>query len=103
VVTDIYVQVVPDAESAGDLSPESALTERLSQRADEIAATLADVADRLKTGLDARTAEPSGGDGWNLAEVQLRFSLDLQAEAGVVVARTSTRAAFVASLTWKSR
>jgi hypothetical protein len=34
--------------------------------------------------------------------VELRFSIDLEGEAGVVIARTKTSADFEATLSWKS-
>ena len=33
-----------------------------------------------------------GESGWRLEQVALKFSLDLEAEAGVVIARAKTRA-----------
>jgi hypothetical protein len=38
---------------------------------------------------------------WDLDEVTLGFSLDLQADAGVVIGRVSSKAGFQATMSWK--
>jgi len=50
---------------------------------------LQEIADRLSKHLDHFQ---QGESGWRLEQVALKFSLDLEAEAGVVIARAKTRA-----------
>jgi Trypsin-co-occurring domain 1 len=38
-----------------------------------------------------------------LSDMELKFSLDLEAEAGVIIARTTASAGFEATLTWSKR
>jgi hypothetical protein len=100
-MTDIYVEVRPRQSTAGDLSPRIAVPELLSQRIDEIGDSLRDIALKLSRRLDEFAA--SSEKNWQLGEVELKFSLDLEAEAGVVIARTSATAGFEATLTWKAK
>ncbi len=96
--SSIRVQVSPDPQHAGELGGGS-LVERFEDRVNELGASLGEIANRLRDQLDATLAE-SDDAGWRLNEVELSFSLDLEAEAGVVVAKASTTAGFEASLTW---
>jgi hypothetical protein len=96
----ILVQVVPSAESGGYLSGQT-VTEKLADRVDELGRSLADVANQLRGSLER---DLHAGDGlWRLSELNIQFSLSLEAEAGVVLARAQTTAGFQASLTWARR
>jgi hypothetical protein len=98
-MAEILVEVRPSGVTAGDLTKPS-LPETFSARADDIADTLADVADRVRDRLaDALDRRPSAG--YQLDEIQLAFSLDLQVESGVIIAKTAATAAFQAQLTWR--
>ena len=70
-------------------------------RVDEIGQSLQEIVDRLSKHLDHFE---QGESTWRLEQVELKFSLDLEAEAGVVIARAKTTAGFEveASLGWKS-
>jgi Trypsin-co-occurring domain 1 len=97
-MVDIRVEVRP--LDGGDLSQPN-LPELLANRIDEIGDSLrqiaAQVAHRLK---DLAAISDSA---WPLEGVELKFSLDLEAEAGVVIARSSVTAGFEATLTWKGK
>lgn len=68
-------------------------------RAQDIASALKQVADDLRTYLDHLEQRHAG---WDLDEVSLGFSLDLQAGAAVVLIGTvSSTAGFQATMTWK--
>lgn len=95
----ILVQVVPNPERAGQLAP-GRTWESLEQRGDELGRSIGGIAERLRDQLDASLARSSETPGWALKDVQVTFSLDLEAEAGVVVARARTSAGFEVSLTW---
>lgn len=53
----------------------------------------------MRSRLDTELAEKESAK-WRLHEVGVTFSLDLEAEAGVVVARAKTSAGFEVALTW---
>lgn len=97
--SEIKVRVAPDPTRLGELRGE-ALTERFADRVQELGASLGRIANDLRAQLDATLVEERGA-GWRLDEVGLTFSLDLEAEAGVVVAKAKTSAGFEAALTWK--
>jgi hypothetical protein len=95
---EIHVEVVPDPSVAGDLSPAD-LVDRFSRRVGELGRALATVASQLRETFEDQLAEPVGGH-WGLAEVSLQLSINLEAEAGVIISRAKTGAAFQATLTW---
>jgi hypothetical protein len=97
-VPDIKVQIVPTPERAGQLAP-GKTWESLDRRIDELGESIADIARRLRTRLDEGLVQEDRS-GWQLDEVELKFSLDLEAEAGVVVARAKTTAGFEVTLAW---
>jgi hypothetical protein len=98
---EIKVQVVPSPDRARQLAP-GKTWESLDARVGELGESIADIAKRLREQLDsglATTEEP----GWQLDDVELKFSLDLEAEAGVILARAKTTAGFEVTLTWSRR
>ncbi len=95
---EIVVRVVPPPERAGELGA-ATLTERFTDRVDELGESIAEIAGRLRARLDTDLAEDKDAV-WKLGEVTLTFSLDLEAEAGVVVAKAKTSAGFEVALTW---
>jgi Trypsin-co-occurring domain 1 len=95
--TDIKVQVVsPDT---GEVAFGPQRLPSFAERAGELGESLNEIATQLHGQLKELGAR--GADGWDLDQVNLTFSLDLQAEAGVIVARASSRAGFQAAMTWK--
>jgi Trypsin-co-occurring domain 1 len=98
--TKIMVQVVPSPARAGQLAP-SKTWESLEKRIDELGESIGEIADRLRSRLDASLARSRQEPDWDLGEVEVKFSLDLEAEAGVVVMRAKTTAGFEVSLRWK--
>jgi hypothetical protein len=95
---DIQVEVIPDPAFGGTLGPTD-LLERFHDRADELGAAIVDIGNRLKTSMERRITEDRA-DGWNLEHVVVELSLNLEAEAGVVVCKGKTAAAFKVQLTW---
>ncbi len=76
------------------------MTERFADRVSELGDGLGEIANQLRDQLEVHlTAESASG--WNLHEIRLQFSVDLQASAGVVIAKASTSAGFVASMSWR--
>lgn len=96
-MAEILVEVRPAI--TGDLS-QPAFPESFLNRVDEIGQSLRDIASRLSKHLEE--FEKRSTAAWQLEQVELKFSLDLEAEAGIIIARTKTSAGFEASLSWKS-
>ena len=92
----VYVEVRPGA-ATGDLAA-PARPENLLDRIGELADSLKEISTRLAARLDELDAK--GTKGWHLGEVEVKFSLDLEAEVGVIVARGKSSAGFEASLKW---
>jgi hypothetical protein len=99
--SEIKVRVTPDPRRAGEASG-AQLTERFADRVHELGSSLGAIANDLREELD-QTLHEDPETGWRLEEVELTFSLDLEAEAGVVVAKAKTSAGFEAALTWKRK
>ena len=100
-MSEIYVAVLPPKATAGDLSHKIAMPELSANRVEEIGDSLAEIANKLRGKLE-RTISVEPTNGWKLEEVELKFTLDLRSEVGVVIARGSVGAGFEASLTWKA-
>jgi hypothetical protein len=95
---NILVEVRPSG-AEGNLTAAS-IPESFMNRVEELGQSLKEIAERLSQQLEALEKKPAAT--WRLEGVELKFSLDLEAEAGVVVARTKTSAGFEASLSWKA-
>lgn len=98
---EIHVEVVPHPDSAGDLSPAD-LVDRFSGRVGELGRALGTVALKLRENLEVQLNEPVDGN-WELSDVSLQVSINLEAEAGVIISRARTGAAFQATLKWSRR
>jgi hypothetical protein len=77
------------------------LRQKLTDRIDDIGNGLKEIATKLSQRLDDLAAS-AAASRWHLGEVEISFSIDLEAEAGVVIARTKAGAGFEAKLTWKT-
>jgi hypothetical protein len=99
-MSEILVEVVSPVSTAGDLGPRISLPERFQDRAAEVANSVADIAESLRDGL-ARRLRADPADSIGLDGVEMEFSVNLQSEAGVVIARASANAGFSVRLTWK--
>ena len=98
-MAEILVEVRPTA-AAGDLTGQPAIPEAFMSRVEDLGQSLREIAQRLSKQLE--DFEKKRDAAWHLEGVELKFSLDLEAEAGVVIARTKTSAGFEATLSWKS-
>jgi hypothetical protein len=97
--TEIYIEVAPHPGQAGDLGAAD-LVEKVSGRVDELGQALVSVASQLRATMDRQLAEPADSR-MPLASVSLQMSINLEAEAGVVISRAKAGAAFQATLTWE--
>jgi hypothetical protein len=101
-VSDVVVHVAA-GPAGGDLGGvRSSVAEPFARRAEEIADSLTRIAEGFRARVDAAMADRPPGR-WDLDEIQLQFSLALQAESGVIIARTSAETTFTATLTWSAR
>ncbi len=82
-MTEIKVQVI--SEDTGEVFFGPKRLPSFADRVDELGDSLNKIAVGLRQQLQA--LGESNADGWDLDEVNLTFSLDLQADAGVIVAR----------------
>jgi Trypsin-co-occurring domain 1 len=96
-MTEIKVEVVSPDTGEASFGPRA--MPDFKERAGDIGKSLNEVAVALREHLHELGERAQ--DGWDLDEVQLGFSLELQAEAGVIVARASSRAGFQATMMWK--
>ena len=97
----IHVRVVPGPEHRGELS-RGRSSEEFGKRISELGDSIGEIANELRRKLDAALEQGEESD-WGLEQIQLSFSLDLEAEAGVIVAKTRTSAGFEVQLTWSRR
>jgi hypothetical protein len=103
-VAEILVQVVAkQTDGEGYLKPTLPVgPESFRGRAKDIADGVATVANSVRDDLEAALSSPAKS-AYELGEIELKFSLDLEAEAGVVIARAKTTAGFEVSLKWTRR
>jgi hypothetical protein len=95
-VPEILLEVRPVATS-GDLAPRVVVPEEFVSRADEIADSLAQVVDRFRSRLE-KTLDVRDRSSWRVGSVEIEFGIAVQAEAGVVIAKTAAGATFSARL-----
>lgn len=96
----VDIRVETRSAGEGDLSGRPHLPEALGSRIDEIADAVLQVTSSLKARLDRDLDSSRETQSWSLDQVEMAFSLDLEAEAGVVISRVSTTAGFEVTLTW---
>jgi hypothetical protein len=96
-MTEIKIAVVPtnEAEMAGGIRQLANFADRAEVIGDALNSIAASLRDRLQT----LAQEPGGG--WNVEEVTLAFSLEVQGQTGIIMASASATAGMQASMTWK--
>jgi hypothetical protein len=99
---EILVEVRPKMSSrqAGEVSPKPAIPELLENRLSDLTATLNELSVKIGEGLDELSAKPAGR-GFRVDEIELKVNIDLESEAGVVIARAKASAGFEASIKWR--
>ena len=95
---DILVEVRSQTGRGSQLTGAGSRLPRFIDRVDDLGASLNAIALRMREQFEALSEAETRS--WDLSQISLTFSLDLQAQAGVVIARASTSATFEASLTW---
>jgi hypothetical protein len=101
-MTEILVPAVVSGADSGDLwGGQATVTERFSERAADVADTVADVSKSVQARLEERLS--AAGGALTVSEVTLSFSLELKAESGVLLAKASAGGTFTATVTWTRR
>jgi Trypsin-co-occurring domain 1 len=93
---EILLEVRP-ATVSGDLAPRALVPEEFKNRAAEIADSIGEVVDQFRARLGKVLAR-SEDTSWSVGSVEIAFDIAVQAEAGVIIARTSAGATFSARL-----
>jgi hypothetical protein len=88
------------SRKAGEVSPRPAVPERLAKRLGDLTETLNELSTKIGEGLEELSAKPAGG-GFRVDEIEVKVNIDLESEAGVVIARAKASAGFEASIRWK--
>lgn len=96
----ILLEVQP-ASSSGDLSVRAAVPEEFRARAGEVAKSIAEVAERFRSNLEP-LLERKENSSWQLGSVEVEFNIAVQAEAGVLIAKTTAGATFSARIIMQS-
>ncbi len=99
--SNINVRVVAGPKHKGELS-QGKSTEEFGKRVSELGDSIGEIANELRRKLDDALEQGEESD-WGLDQIQLSFSLDLEAEAGVIVAKAKTAAGFEVQLTWSRK
>jgi hypothetical protein len=92
----ILIEVRP-AVSSGDLGAHAAIPEEFRSRAAEIVDSIREVVDQFRSRLGKELSE-TDNSSWHVGSVEIEFGLAVQAEAGVVIAKTTAGATFSARL-----
>ena len=96
---NVSIEVRPDPDTMDDTSIGDHLTEDLALRVDEVGDSVVAISERFASRLDT----PALNDpplGWRVDEVEIGFSIDLEADAGLVIARVGTKAGFHVNIKW---
>jgi hypothetical protein len=94
---DILLEVRPVATS-GDLAPHPVVPEEFTARAEEIADSIAEVADNFRSRLRKVLERRDDDSGLKIGSVEIEFGIVVQAEAGIVIAKATAGATFTARL-----
>lgn len=97
----VRVEVQPNPDRKGDVGYLD-VVERFAARVDELGASVAAVATRLRASLESRLVEERT-DRWQMSQVVVEFGLNLEAQTGVIVCQGKTAAAFKVAVTWTDR
>jgi hypothetical protein len=92
----ILIEVRPSATS-GDLGSRAVIPEDFKSRAAEIVDSIREIVDQFRSRLGKELREKDHSS-WNVDSIEIEFGLAVQAEAGVVIAKTTAGATFSARL-----
>jgi NTP-dependent ternary system trypsin peptidase co-occuring protein len=92
----LLIEVRPDATN-GDLGSHKTIPEEFRSRSAEIFASISEVVKQFRSRIEKELPEKKASS-WNVESIEIEFGLTLQAEAGVVIAKTTAGATFSARL-----
>lgn len=95
-VPEILLEV-RSAATSGDLGPRVVMPEEFKLRAKEIADSIGKVAEDFRSRL-GHVLDNDKAPGWRVGSIEIEFNIAVQAETGVVIAKTSAGATFTARL-----
>ena len=98
ILVDVVVKRTGDGRVA-DLGPRVDFPAEFRKRAPELGESIGEVANLLRDALEKRIQEKEPS-AWALHGIELKFSMDLEAEAGVVITRAKASAGFDVTLSW---
>jgi hypothetical protein len=90
--SEILLEVRP-ATVSGDLAPRATVPEEFRSRAGEIADSMAEVVDHFRSRL-GKLLDERDDASWCVESVEIAFDIAVQAEVGVVIAKTTAGATF---------
>jgi hypothetical protein len=93
---EILLEVRP-AVMSGDLAPRTPVSEEFRSRAAEIADSIGEVVDQFRSRL-GNVLDRRNDPSWCVGSIEIEFAIAVQAEAGVVIAKTSAGATFSARI-----
>jgi len=105
-MAEILVEVISHREknqtTIGELSPTVTFPKfaNFNERAAELGESISKTANLLRESIDTHLQEKEPSN-WGLDTVEMKFSLDLEAEAGVVITKAKATAGFEVTLSWK--
>jgi hypothetical protein len=88
---------VRPSPTSGDLAPHAVVPEEFRSRAGEIADSIAEIVDHFRLRLK-KVLDKHDDSSWRVESVEIAFGIAVQAEAGVVIAKTTAGATFSARL-----
>jgi len=94
----LLIDVRP-AVVSGDLAPRASVPEEFTSRAAEVADGIGEVVDRFCSRLEPVLVRREDSSSWRVGSIEIAFEIAVQAEAGVVIAKTTAGATFSARLT----
>jgi hypothetical protein len=97
---EVLVEVRP-AVLSGDLAPRALDPEEFKNRAAEIADSIGEVVDQFRSRL-TKVMDRGDDASWRVGSIEIAFAIAVQAEAGVVIAKTTAGATFSARLILQS-
>jgi hypothetical protein len=92
----ILIEVRP-ATTRGDLGSRPAIPEEFKSRAAEIIDSIGEVVEQVRSRL-GKELRQKDHSSWKVDSIEIEFGLAVQAEAGVVIAKTTAGATFSARL-----
>lgn len=99
-MTEIYVEVKPKHGMRGDLGSFPG-KENLKERINDLTEAINEIGIGIKKNIAELFREEQAGRTYALGEVEIGFSLELEAQTGLIVSQLTGRAGFEITLTFE--